>query len=26
MDIMQYYSIRTFSSGQHVDKASYVYK
>jgi len=26
MDIMQYYSISAFSSGQHVDKASYVYK
>jgi len=28
MDIMQYYrlySIRAFSSGQHVDKASYIY-
>jgi len=26
MDIMQYYSISAFSFGQHVDKASYVYK
>jgi len=26
MDIMQYYSISAFSSGQHVDEAGYVYK
>jgi len=26
MDIMQYYSTSAFSSGQHVDEASYVYK
>jgi len=25
-DIMQYYSIGAFSSGQHVDQGSYVYK
>jgi len=26
MDIVQYFKISAFSSGQHFDKASYVYK